>query len=261
MPSLEDHHSSSLVKVLYLGDSGTGKTGSLVSLVAAGYKLHIMDLDNGLDILKAYVKRDCPDKMKNVDYETRRDKMKASASGPMVDGVAKAYVDALRLMSKWGDQSIPSEWGAEHILVLDSLTGLGKAAFNWAQGMSPMTKDPRQWYHTAQQSVDAFLSLVTSEAFKTNVIIIAHVQFIEGSDGSYRGYANTIGKALGPLVPTYFNNMILAKSTGGGSNAKRTIQTVPTSLIDLKNSAPFKVDAELPLGTGLATLFNKLKES
>mgnify|MGYP001496439716 CR=1 FL=1 len=50
MTSLADHHASSLVKMLYIGDSGTGKTGSLVSLVDAGYKVHVLDMDNGLDV-------------------------------------------------------------------------------------------------------------------------------------------------------------------------------------------------------------------
>lgn len=261
MPKLTDHHSGKFTKILYLGDSGTGKTGSLVSLVSAGYKLHVLDFDNGLDVLKEFAKRDCPDKLANVDYETVRDQYKAGPTGPMVAGVPKALVNSLKLLNKWSDESVPAEWGPDHILVVDSLTGLGKAAFEWAKGMNPGAKEPRQWYHQAQQAVDNVLSMLTSEAFHANVIIIAHVQFVEQSDGSVRGYANTIGKALGPMVPTYFNTMVLAKSQGSGTNVKRSILTVPTSMIDLKNPAPFKVDKELPLESGLATIFNKLKEA
>lgn len=261
MPKLTDHHSGKFTKILYLGDSGTGKTGSLVSLVSAGYKLHVLDFDNGLDVLKEFAKRDCPDKLANVDYETVRDQYKAGPTGPMVAGVPKALVNSLKLLNKWSDESVPAEWGPDHILVIDSLTGLGKAAFEWAKGMNPGAKEPRQWYHQAQQAVDNVLSMLTSEAFRANVIIIAHVQFVEQSDGSVRGYANTIGKALGPMVPTYFNTMVLAKTQGSGTNVKRSILTVPTSMIDLKNPAPFKVDKELPLESGLATIFNKLKEA
>jgi hypothetical protein len=261
MPKLTEHHSGKYTKVLYLGDSGTGKTGSLVSLVNAGYKLHILDFDNGLDVLKAYAMKECPDKLANVDYETIRDKYKAGPVGPMIDGVPKALVNTTKLLNKWTDDTVPATWGADHIMIIDSLTGLGKAAFEWAKGLNPNAREPRQWYHTAQQAVDNVLSLLTSEAFHANVIVIAHVQFIEQADGSLRGFANTIGKALGPMVPTYFNTMILAQSRGAGQNVKRSIMTVPTSMIDLKNPAPFKVDQELPLGTGLATLFNKLKEA
>jgi hypothetical protein len=268
MPNLADHHSGKIVKVLYMGDSGTGKTGSLTSLVNAGYKLHILDLDNGIDVLVEYVKHECHNRIKNIDYETRRDKIKAGPVGPLVDGVPKAYIQSLQLMTKWNDKTVdppvdiaPCDWGPEHVFVLDSFTGLGRAAFNWAKGISPMVKDPRQWYHMAQQACEQVLALLTSEAFNCNVVVIAHVAFMESSDGTMRGYANSIGKAIGPIIPTYFNTMVLAQSTRVGQDAKRTIATVPTSMIDLKNPAPFKVDKELPLGTGLATLFETLKET
>ncbi len=259
MPKLTDHHSGKFTKLLYLGDSGTGKTGSLVSLMKAGFKLRVVDFDNGLDVLKEFGTKECPDKLANVDYETVRDPYKAGPTGPIVSGVPKALVNSLKLLNKWPDESVPAEWGPDFILVIDSLTGLGKAAFEWAKGMNPGAKDPRQWYHQAQQAVDNVISLLTSEAFHANVIIIAHVQFVEQNDGTFRGYANTIGKALGPMIPTYFNTMVLAKTQGSGVNIKRTIITVPTALIDLKNPAPFKVEKELPLETGLATLFEKLR--
>ena len=261
MPKLSDHHSGKFTKLLYLGDSGTGKTGSLVSLMKAGYKLRVVDFDNGLDVLKEFGLKECPDKLENVDYETVRDQYKAGPVGPVINGAPKALVNSLKLLNKWTDETVPAEWGPEYILVMDSLTGLGKAAFEWAKGMNPNSKEPRQWYHQAQQAVDNTISLLTSEAFHANVIIIAHVQFVEQGDGTVRGYANTIGKALGPMIPTYFNTMVLAQSRGTGANVKRVIQTVPTSMIDLKNPAPFKVDKELPLESGLATLFAKLKES
>ena len=54
MPKGSEHKSRKYVKLLYLGDSGTGKTGSLVSLVQAGYKLRVIDLDDGLDALTAH---------------------------------------------------------------------------------------------------------------------------------------------------------------------------------------------------------------
>jgi len=54
MPKLGDHQSKSTTKMLFVGDSGAGKTGALASLAAAGYHLHIMDLDNGLDVLNNY---------------------------------------------------------------------------------------------------------------------------------------------------------------------------------------------------------------
>lgn len=260
MAKLSEHQSSKYVKLLYIGDSGSAKTGSLVSLVSAGYKLRILDLDNGLSALFQYARLQCPDKMDNVDFETRRDKFKASPLGPILDGAAKAYIESSTLMTKWTDGTAPMSWGEDTIFVLDSLTALGQAAFNWAKSMNPGAKDPRQWFFTAQQSIETIISMLTSETFKTNLIIISHVQFQELPDGTTKGYATSIGKALGSTVPKYFDIMVLAQTQGSGKNVKRTINTLPTSMIDLKNPVPFKLDQTLPLETGLATLFEKLKE-
>lgn len=260
MPSLADHQSGKFAKFIMIGDSGTGKTGALTSLVGAGYKLRILDTDNGLDSLKAFVRKEFPDKLTNVDFETRRDEYKATTQGPVVTKPT-AFVECLKLMQTWSDGSSPQEWGKDTFFVLDSMTGLGKAAFEFAKGLNPSAKDPRQWYHAAQQAIENTVALLTSEAFHANVIVISHVIYKEQQDGTTKGWASSIGSALGPTIPKYFNTLVLAERTGFGQNVKRKIKTVPTDTIDLKVAAPFAIERELPLETGLATLVKALKES
>lgn len=254
MPSLADHHSSSLVKVLYIGDSSVGKTGSLAALVAAGYRLRILDMDNGLDALRYYSPAD---KLSNVDFETLRNKYKATAGGVNAS-TSDAFIKSMKLLEKWTDDTDPATWGEQTVFVLDSLSTLGKAAYEWAKGMNPSAKDPRQWYFSAQQAIENTIALLTSEAFHTNVIVVSHINWKEMQDGTTKGYANAIGSALGPTLARYFNTLILAESSGFGQNVKRTIKTVPTGMVDLKTPTP-KIDAQLPLKTGLATIFEKLK--
>jgi len=257
---LTDRQKSPFAKILYIGDSSTGKTGSLVSLAEAGYNLRILDMDNGVDSLAAFAKASDPKLLDKIDYLTFRDNFKVDAlKGLSVDGRPKAYVDALKALNKWDDGTEPAKWGPDTIFVLDSLTAFSRAAFLWAQGMNPGAKDPRQWYGTAQDSVKTALELLTSAAFETNVIVISHVTLVERPDGSMKGYASSIGKALGPEIPKYFNTMLLAETRGTGEKVQRTIQTLPTTLVDLKNPVPFKLDKALPLGTGLATVFEALK--
>lgn len=258
MPGLDEHVGSEFVKLLFLADSGVGKTGAMTSLVKAGYKLRILDMDNGLNVLKAFVKKECPELIGNVQYEMLRDKVKSSPLGPVPDGVPKAMMKAMDLMNKWSDGSKPQEWGPEYVFVLDTMTGLGQAAFLWAQAMNSTVKDPRQWYNVAQRMLEQTLGLLTNESFKAHVLINAHVQIQEGPDGLPRGYANSIGKALGPLIPTYFNTMILGTQQGSGATVKRSIVTLPTSLLSLKNPVPFSMPASMPLETGLATVFETL---
>lgn len=261
MPKLSDHHASTTVKLILIGDSGTGKTGSLVSLLGAGYKLRILDLDNGLDSLVQWGRKQFPDKIDNVEYESIRDNYKASIHGPTIAGQPKAFTRALELMTKWSDGTAPSEWDDKTIFVLDSLTALGKAAFDWAKGMNPSAKDPRQWYFSAQSAIENIIAMLTSESFHPNLIIISHVSYKEMADGTVKGYANSIGSALGPTIPKYFNTMLLAESIGSGANVKRTIKTVPTGIIDLKTPIPFKLPVSVPLDTGLAEVFSQLKSS
>lgn len=258
MPTLDKQTTSALVKFLYIGDSGTGKTGSLVSLLKAGYELRILDMENGLAAFVAYAKRENLDLTK-VEYVPITEKLTMSAMGPVVSGTPKAFVDAIKFMQKWEDGSDPATWGPKKILVLDSGTAFGSAALAWAQGMAPGTKDPRQWYATAQKAFDSTMALLTSEAFQTNVIVISHVGYSDLPNGLRRGYPTTVGTKLGTTISRHFNNLVLATSVGSGTSVKRTIKTVPTPEVDLKNSKPFQLGAELPLETGLATIFETLK--
>lgn len=253
MPTLDAHESSRYAKLIYIGDSGTGKTGSLVSLLAAGYKLKILDMDAGLDSLVHFAREQCPTMLGNVEYETYRDEYRASKAGPVIRGTPTAFVSALAKMEEWAN--IEDD---KTIFVLDSGSAFGKAAFEWAKGMSPMAKDPRQWYFAAQQAVEATIAMLTGNQFKMNVIVITHVNYKELTEGVNKGYANFIGSAIGPVVAKYFNTLILAESQGAGANTKRKIKTLPNGIIDLKVPNP-KIERELPLETGLATIIHQLK--
>lgn len=257
MPKLAEHSSSDYVKMLFVGNSGAGKTGALTSLVKAGYKIRVIDLDSGLDALVNHC-RDQQLDLKNVDYVTLRDRMKMTAGGPKVAGAPKAYVDVLSYLEKWEDDSDPAEWGPDTILVLDSLTNAGRAAFQWAKAANPMSKDPRQWYKTAQDLIEDLIANVTADSFATNVIVISHVDIVDTQVGM-KGYVSSIGKALGAKLPRFFNTLILSEVTGSGKNVKRKIKTLPTAMLDLKNPAPMRIEAEYELNDGLAQIFEKLK--
>lgn len=258
---------ASFIKLLYIGDSSTGKTGSLVSLVKAGYKLRILDMDAGVPILRSMIKVECPEKLGTVDVETIQDDYTGFGGspdrpGPILKGGSKAFSRALKLLEKWSDDTIPSEWGHDHVLVIDSLTRLGTAAFEFCRGLNPTAKEGRTWFYSAQKAVESILARITSEQFHCNIIVISHVNYKELREGMVKAWPTSVGSAQGPDIPTYFNNMILAETIGSGENAKRVIKTVPTGIIDLKTAlAPKVVEGSLPLGTGLATIFQKLKEN
>lgn len=268
MPSLDTHKPQAFTKLLLIGESKSGKTGSLTSLVKAGYSLRILDMDNGVDVLRLMVLKDCPDKIKTVEVKSLRDDYVSSPMGPIIRGTPQAFVGALRLLDKWeyeedgqkvalGD---PATWGDKTILVIDSLTLLSEAAFAWALQMVPRGKDGkfdnRAVYGEAQKAIRSVLSLLTSPSFCTNVIVTAHVRYINLPDSTMKGFPTAIGEALSPEIPRYFNSTLRFETMPGG---KRTIHTVASALMDLGNPAPFKVPPTLPIETGLADFFKAVR--
>lgn len=253
MPTLDQHQSSEFTKLIYIGDTSTGKTGSLVSLVLAGYKLRILDLDNGLDSLKFYGRQAGAD-LSTVEYETIRDEYKSSKAGPILRGGPQAFVAGLAKLTEWSE--IEDE---KSFVIIDTLGTFGRQAFEWAKGMNPTTKDPRQWYGTAQKALEDTLALLTGPSFKHNVIVMSHVNYKELVEGVNKGYVSAIGTALGPSIPKYFNTLLLAEAIGSGTNVKRKIKTTPTGVIDLKTPNP-AIEASYDLSTGLAQIVAKLKE-
>lgn len=262
MPKASDHKNSDYIKLMFIGASGAGKTGALTSLVQAGYELRIIDMDSGLDALINHVRAVDPKLLDKIGYVSYRDRVKMTATGPKVAGTPKAYVNALNALESWPDDgSDPAEWGPEKILVVDSLTNMGRAAFQWAKAMNPTSKDPRQWYKTAQDLIEDLIANLTSEGFDTNVIVISHVDMVETKEGMVKGFASSIGKALGPKLPRFFNTMVLSETRGAGDKVKRQIHTMPTGMIDLKTPAPMRIEKTYDITDGMAKLFSALKNS
>jgi len=265
MPSLANHQSNQFTKLLLIGDAKSGKTGSLVSLVKAGYKLRILDFDNLLDILKFKVIEECPDKLDNVEFVTVRDNYKAGASGSQIDGKPKAWITAIKLLDNWKyddtDLGRPADWGPDCILIVDSLSRLCDAAYDFHESIIPRGKsgdyDGRAVYGNAQDDVEKVLAMLTGRGFATNLIVIAHGTYMDLPDGSKKIFPQGVGQKLSPKIPQYFPNYIRYRNKGG----KRTIQTTSDAMIDLANPRPDKVEKELPIETGLATLFEALRDT
>jgi AAA domain len=269
LPSLANHQSNDFTKLLLIGEAMSGKTGSLVSLVKAGYRLRIQDYDNKLDVLKYYVQHECPEFIGNIEYVSLRDKRKTTPGGSVIDGKPKAFIEGMKLLDNWKytndngqevDFGKPSEWGPDTILIIDSLSRLCDAAFDFREPLVPVGKsgerDMRAVYGDTQDAVEMLLATLTSKTFQTNVIVIAHVAYQELPDGTTKGFPQGVGQKLSPKIPQYFPSAVLYTNKGG----KRTIQTNSTPLIDLANPAPFKMEKSYPIESGLADFFAVLRD-
>lgn len=267
MPALSSHQSSRFTKLLLIGDSGAGKTGSLASLARAGYELRIVDMDNGLDVLKNLLS-DSPEALTRVHFRTITDPMR-SVNGKLMPRSAKAWETACKMVEHWKwtspegeveDLGPASGWGERTVLVIDSLTMLSTAAMNFVLAMNARlggTPQLQDWY-VGQQLVEGFLQEVYDEAMQCNVIIMSHVTFL-GPEGMERGYPNTLGKALPPKVGRYFNSTLMVQSSGTGENIKRRIWTTTKGAVELKNTAPTRVKKDYPIESGLAEYFRDVR--
>jgi len=266
MPSLANHQSNLFTKVLFLSDSKRGKTTTLWPLVKAGYKLRILDLDNLLDSLKERLLAECPKQLDSVEFRTLRDKYKTGPLGVVLDGPAKAFIDAMKMLDNWKyddtDLGSPKEWGPDCILVIDSLSRLCDAAYDFHAFMMKPGKsgevDGRAIYGQAQDAVEMVLANLTSDTFKTNVIVICHGQYMELPDKTSKIFPQGVGQKLSPKIPQYFPVYIRLKNSAG----KRTVQLESDVMIDLAMPKLGAFEKKtLDADTGLAQIFQTLRGS
>lgn len=294
--------------MLIAGDSGSGKTGGLVSLILAGYKLRIIDVDNKIDIIlhclhspkspyyAAAQKLNLADAFR---YETVNHRMIAMDKGGervrIQPQSAIVWPRIQKLAHEWRETEDKvflgpiTSWGPDTILVIDSFTFAGFAALFYSQELNGNLGNEqggnawRRDIGQAQDHLDTLLKLVCSDSVKCHVIIITHINYlseswqkdskepnaqtqkmISGSASDVFGvvraaYPNAVGRALGPRIGAYFNNVLEMKITGNGANQIRRYNTTPSGAIAVKTSAPFGLAESYPISTGLADIFAAIR--
>ncbi len=282
MPTLNNHALDHPVRILGMGDPGTGKTGSLANLINAlprwGIEqVIIQDWDDGLDILSFHVK---PDKMQLVHYATLSDELKATQEGVKIRKV-KAFPSGMGLMNNWqvGKEGEPgyenlgnaNSWGKETIFICDTLTGLGDACMNYAIGTLNIDDD---WKATgaAMKLQGKYVQLL--RALNCHIILFSHVRFIGGGgqivvqdqkqasagvssfkvvDSAEEGKAfpSALGRILPPTIGRHFNVQLEWCMKG----THRKISTVPRD-DKMATKSPVKLQDYLSQETGLVDVFS-----
>ena len=268
------------VKLIILGDSGSGKTGSLASLANAGYELFIQDFDNGAGVLAPLVK---PEFHKSVHVAPLVDRVRITQLGPVCDGRPEAFAKSCELLDSWreGDTKFGGvrEWDRNRILVIDSLTMQGQAILRLIRhdDQTPPSQNthPSQW-GKGQDRQEGVLEQLFDPSIRCHIIVLAHIAFIGGEDSFSsmkpkeesiiakpqitpaprveKGYPSALGKKLPPRIGRFFNTLLLAKTNT--VTGRRELCTIPEQAIDVK--CPVKLPSPLPIETGLLTVFEAL---
>lgn len=258
MPSMLEHESNTLVKVLCPSDSGAGKTGALASLVDAGFNLRVLDFDNGLSVLKHHVQDQS--KLANVHYVDRLQDDYSLKLGRIGINQALAFQRAMDALEKggadyWGESGKhigPLEtWTKRDILVLDSLSMCGRSSlFLVMKVNAAQFKNPEiQHYGVAMENIERMVQMITSSSIPCHVIVNTHVT---SSEGDPRLYPESLGSKLNPKIGKYFDNMVAIRLSQGA----RKFQTVKDGLLSLKTAA--KLPETLPIETGWVQIFEGL---
>ncbi len=268
------------IKMIVMAPSGYGKSGQLASLLSAGYNVRVIDCDNGIRSLRENAKRECyaKDSLSRLHWATITEPMRV-LGGKIVPAKATVWPRAVELLQHWKwedaeqgavDLGKVNEWSAQDVLVIDTLSKLSEGAKNFHLAMNGKLGTERsqnEWRRdigSAQSMVDTLLQLLFDASVGCNVILNTHIVYSK-EDGTMPGqneegaqlfgFPKIIGRAAGPNVPTYFNDVLTLKKQGSSSK----LCTRNMFQFGLKSCAPTKVKAEYDLSTGLAEYFRDVR--
>jgi hypothetical protein len=263
------------IKILLLGDPGGGKTGSLASLVKAGYNVRIMDFDNGTEILRNLL---TPEEYATCSIIPLQDKRLAKKI-PVMEGQnikgwkvsavpvrADAWQKTVDLIcTDWVEPELRPgstqkisygnvySWTSKDVLVFDSLTHAWRTAMNFILAINNrLGQNPTQpEWGTVQGMILDVLSTFFDASIKCNVICCAHIAYDVDQNEILHGLPSGPGRALNREIGTYFNHTIRAVTVG----TRHSLVTKSDGVVELKNAAPNRIKASYPIETGLADYF------
>ena len=108
------------------------------------------------------------------------------------------------------------------VLCVGSLTRLAESALRFVQSVNGrLNQHPFQSdYGDAQNLLRAFLEIITSPDVQCNVVLECHIESIDDGSGAQQDFPRAIGKALSPIIGSYFNNLLEIKKVGQRGDAE-----------------------------------------
>lgn len=278
-------------RIMIVGYPGSAKTGCIACLANAGFKIRMLDFDGNYEPLLRF----CTDEgLRNIDIFSCEDKLRQGARYHEVIGQPQAFANAWKMLDRWKyknpdgtetDLGASKEWGPDHIVLLDSLTSMGKASFRRAQFLknkTPENNTDAVWgFAMAEQ--DAMIEQLTSVSNHFHVIVLAHLKMIgpksprreKGEEEDVtamkikiaadaaqliptRLFPSALGQQLPPEIGGHFPTLILAESVPLGNNkVVRRLKTIPRPELDLKVPSP-NIPAEMDVKDGMLQVFKAL---
>lgn len=229
------------IKALILGDSGSGKTYLMASLIEAGIEVFHL----GLEPARATIAKAIKDKLKTspgldfskyhyldlpalqVSFKSMNDtatKLNTLSFKAICDleglnrDQTRTFTKLLDILSNYkeGDVSYGSvdKWDNNRAIVVDSLSALNIMAKTLIAGQNPALS-PSQW-NMAQDTVRTLLNKLCFDC-NCHVFVLGHLEPEKDEvSGMVKNMPSTLGKKLGPELGRYFDEVVVTKKTETG---------------------------------------------
>lgn len=218
-------------KVLLMGDSGTGKTYSIRTLVQAGVTPFIIFTEPGMETLGdlpdgswhyKYIKPATQGWAAILDMAKKVNQLTFDNLTKVTDPNKTKFEGLMQVITscnaftcdchgkQWGDVST---WGTDRALVIDSLSGISDMAMAHTVGGKPV-RSPADW-GIAQNMIRMILLPLTTGTTCT-FVLIGHLarEYNEVTGGS-TVTVSTLGQKLAPDIPLNFSDVINTVRIGG----------------------------------------------
>lgn len=289
----EDLLADTKVIMMIAGWPGSGKTGAIASLLNAGYKVRVLDYEGNYQPLLKFTD---PEMLKNLDIVTLQDQLRGGDQQAIEpEGIPTAFNGGLKLLQgDWKYQNPDGtetnlgrskDWGSDTVLVVDSLTANGEAAFRRARKMMNKTASNTTaavWGAAVDDQI-AMIQALKHSRRKHHLIYLAHLQMIgpdipmltkedktSGLDEikvqmaeeraglmSTRLYPRAVTRNASQVIAKEFPTLLLAERKMKQGKPIRVLRTTAGEELDLKFPAK-NPEPEYPIETGLATIFETL---
>jgi hypothetical protein len=250
-------------KVLLMGDSGTGKTTSLISLIEQGQTVFAIATEqNFMQIMKPHLGKGCHytyipaqptqspsnilDMLKKINMLSYENLTKTVDPFKMQNNRLIDVGQALNSFTcdcckkNWES---PTTWNTDRVLCFDGMSGLSDMAFALVVGNKPVRGMPD--YQVAQNALRMILNICVN--LKTMFVLVTHLDKEQDVvSGRYYATVRTVGQKLGPDLPRLFSDCVRSVRDG----AKITWDTA--------DSQATVVGRHLPMSAGLEPNFKQL---
>lgn len=223
--------------IILEGDSGTGKTYAIGTLVDTGVPVSFLALEPGMESLFGYwtdrgkpiplnlswhqAKPPETDFSTLIDAATKVNTYSFDALTKITDSNRNKYNQFIAILTalnnfvddRTGEVLGPvNKWPPERFLVIDGLVGINRAAMDLVAGGKPV-KSMTDW-GIAQDQIERILRSLTQDC-RCGFVLIAHVEREKDEiSGGTKITMSTLGKALAPKLPIMFSDVIYSYREG-----------------------------------------------